>query len=62
MVKDIFIECILLRDQTNQLIVYCLTQLREIYNIQFVLLKITTCFDHFIWSSSGETNIYRVLY
>jgi hypothetical protein len=58
----IFIECILLRDQTDWLIVYHLMQLREIYNKQFVLLKITTCFDHFIWSSSGDTNIYWVLY
>jgi hypothetical protein len=46
----------------KRLTVYRLTQLRGIYNTQFVLLKITKRFENVIWTSSGDTYKYRVLY
>jgi hypothetical protein len=44
------------------LILYCQTQHIEriTFNL-FYFVKITTRFDHFIWSSSGEYKMYNML-
>jgi hypothetical protein len=60
MTVTIFIECILLRNlHTILLPVYRLRQHRECITFNlFYFVEITTCFDHFIWSSSGVYKMY----
>jgi hypothetical protein len=42
------------------LALYRLTQHRECITLNlFYFVKITICFDHFIWSSSGEYKMYN---
>jgi hypothetical protein len=41
----IFIECILLRDQTNLIVVFHLRNSKNVYSFKCLLI-ITTCFDH----------------
>jgi hypothetical protein len=46
--------------QTILLPLFRLTQHRECITFKlFYFIKFTTCFDHFIWSSSGEYKMYN---
>jgi hypothetical protein len=58
--RRIFIECILLRDWTNRLIICRLTQHREMYNLSICFIRNHNMFRPFyFWSSSGDINVYN---
>jgi hypothetical protein len=58
--ETLFMECILLRDWTNWLIIWHLTQHREIYSLSVCFIRNHDMFRPFyFWSSSGDINVYN---